>query len=129
VIDAVDLGRHRDRLVGRLSGGERSRVSLAIALLGEPRLLLLDEPTVGLDPVLREDLWQLFASLTRDGLSLLVSSHVMDEAGRCDNLLLMRDGRLLAQESPASLRSRTGTDDLEQAFLRVVRDATAQEAA
>ena len=128
VIDAVDLGRHRDRLVGRLSGGERSRVSLAIALLGEPRLLLLDEPTVGLDPVLREDLWHLFASLARDGLSLLVSSHVMDEAGRCDDLLLMRDGLLLARESPASLRSRTGTDDLEQAFLRVVREATKEAA-
>ncbi len=128
VIEAVDLGRNRDRLVGRLSGGERSRVSLAIALLGEPELLLLDEPTVGLDPVLREDLWRLFASLTEGGLSLVVSSHVMDEAGRCDDLLLMRDGRLLAHESPAALRSRTGTDDLEQAFLRVVRDA-AQEAA
>jgi ABC-2 type transport system ATP-binding protein len=128
VIDAVDLGRHRNRLVGRLSGGERSRVSLAVALLGRPELLLLDEPTVGLDPVLREDLWGLFASLTQDGLSLLVSSHVMDEAGRCDDLLLMREGRLLVHEPPDALRSRTGTDDLEQAFLRVVREAVGEAA-
>ena len=128
VIDAVDLGRNRDRLVGKLSGGERSRVSLAVALLGKPQLLLLDEPTVGLDPVLREELWQLFASLTAAGLSLVVSSHVMDEAGRCDDLLLMRDGRLLAHESPAALRARTGTDDLERAFLRIVRDAATDAA-
>jgi ABC-2 type transport system ATP-binding protein len=124
VIDAVDLGRHGDQLVSRLSGGQASRVSLAVALLGRPKLLLLDEPTVGLDPVLREELWQLFRSLTDDGLSLLVSSHVMDEAGRCDDLLLMREGRLLAQESPDSLRARTGTDDLERAFLSVVRAAS-----
>jgi ABC-2 type transport system ATP-binding protein len=124
VIEAVDLGPHRDHVVSRLSGGQRSRVSLAVALLGRPKLLLLDEPTVGLDPVLREDLWQLFRRLTQEGLSLLVSSHVMDEAGRCDDLLLMRDGQLLAQESPDSLRSRTGTDDLERAFLRVVREAS-----
>jgi ABC-2 type transport system ATP-binding protein len=128
VIDAVDLGRNRDRLVGKLSGGERSRVSLAVALLGKPQLLLLDEPTVGLDPVLREELWQLFASLTAAGLSLVVSSHVMDEVGRCDDLLLMRDGRLLAHESPAALRARTGTDDLERAFLRIVRDAATDAA-
>jgi ABC-2 type transport system ATP-binding protein len=124
VIDAVDLGRWRKALVGRLSGGQRSRVSLAIALLGEPRLLLLDEPTVGLDPVLREELWAVFGRLREDGITLLVSSHVMEEAGRCDRVLLMRDGRLLAEDTPAGLRERTGTADLNDAFLRLIEDAT-----
>jgi ABC-2 type transport system ATP-binding protein len=123
VLDAVDLDPMRDTLVGRLSGGERSRVSLAVALLGTPRLLLLDEPTVGLDPVLREQLWQTFARLARDGLSLLVSSHVMDEAARCDRLLLMRDGRLIGQETPGSLLARTRTTDLDQAFLALIRES------
>lgn len=123
VVDAVDLGRFRNQLVGRLSGGQRSRVSLAVALLGHPQLLLLDEPTVGLDPVLREQLWQMFGRLAADGMSLLVSSHVMDEAARCDELLLMREGLLLAQETPQQLRVRTGNDDLEQAFLIVIREA------
>src|SRR5664279_170637 len=113
VLDQVDLGRWRDRLVGGLSGGERSRVSLAVALLGSPRLLLLDEPTVGLDPVLREQLWMTFTELARGGMSLLVSSHVMDEAARCDDLLLLRDGVLLAQDSPQGLLERTGTHDLD----------------
>ncbi|MGH8861903.1 MAG: ABC transporter ATP-binding protein [Jatrophihabitantaceae bacterium] len=122
VIDEVDLAASRDRLVGRLSGGQRSRVSLAVALLGTPRLLLLDEPTVGLDPVLREQLWQTFGRLATEGMTLLVSSHVMDEARRCDQLLLMRDGVLMAQESPQSLRERTRSDDLEQAFLTLIRD-------
>jgi ABC-2 type transport system ATP-binding protein len=126
VIDAVELGPQRRRLVGVLSGGELSRVSLAVALLGAPRLLLLDEPTVGLDPVLREQLWQLFGRLARDGITLLVSSHVMDEAARCDALLLMRDGRILAQDTPAALRARTGEDDLGQVFLALIRaDAAA----
>lgn len=121
VVDATDLGRTRGRLVASLSGGERSRVSLAIALLGQPKLLLLDEPTVGLDPVLREDLWQLFGSLADDGLTLLVSSHVMDEAARCDALLLMREGAILAQDTPDALRKRTGEDDLGRAFLALIR--------
>jgi ABC-2 type transport system ATP-binding protein len=123
VIESVDLTRYRDRLTGRLSGGERSRVSLAVALLGSPRLLLLDEPTVGLDPVLREQLWQLFGTLAADGLSLLVSSHMMDEAARCDELLLMRAGHLLAQCSPDELRERTGRQDLGEAFIQLIRDA------
>lgn len=129
VIDEVDLGRHRDSVAGRLSGGERSRVSLAVALLGKPRLLLLDEPTVGLDPVLREQLWQLFRSLAGDGLTLLVSSHVMDEAARCDALLLMRDGKLLTQTTPAELRTQTNTDDLERAFLQLIRESQQRGAA
>ena len=123
VIDAVDLDRDRHRLVAQLSGGQRSRVSLAVALVGSPRLLLLDEPTVGLDPVLREDLWGLFRSLADDGLTLLVSSHVMDEAARCDNLLLMRDGRLLTTITPDALRKRTHSDDMERAFLTLIREA------
>ena len=113
----VDLAAQADRLVGRMSGGQRARVSLACALLARPELLVLDEPTVGLDPVLRRDLWDLFHRLVGAGATLLVSSHVMDEAARCDELLLLREGRLVAHDSPAALRERTGEDDLERAFL------------
>ncbi|MGH7903282.1 MAG: ABC transporter ATP-binding protein [Candidatus Dormibacteraceae bacterium] len=121
VIDAVQLSSHRHALVVQLSGGQITRASLAVALLGTPELLVLDEPTVGLDPVTREDLWQLFRRLRGDGrLTLLISSHVMDEAARCESLLLMRDGAVVTQSSPDELRRRTGTDDLEQAFLRLV---------
>ncbi len=125
VIDSVDLSRHVHDITGQLSGGERSRVSLAVALLGTPRLLVLDEPTVGLDPVLREQLWDLFTRLARDGLTLLVSSHVMDEAERCDTLVLMRQGRVLAHETPAQLKERTGTRDLDSAFLHLLREQEA----
>ena len=120
VIDAVDLRSHADARVDRLSGGQRSRASLAAALLGNPELLVLDEPTVGLDPVLRRDLWNLFHELAAAGSTLLVSSHVMDEAVRCDRLLLMRDGELLANETPQALLESAGTDDIEQAFLRLI---------
>ncbi|GAA0580020.1 ABC transporter ATP-binding protein [Kribbella sandramycini] len=120
VIDAVDLGTHADVRVDRLSGGQRSRASLAAALLGEPELLVLDEPTVGLDPVLRRDLWELFHRLADGGATLLVSSHVMDEAVRCDRLLLMRDGELLADDTPQALLEAVGTDDIEQAFLTLI---------
>jgi ABC-2 type transport system ATP-binding protein len=116
----VSLEGHGDQLVASLSGGERARASLAAALLGDPRLLVLDEPTVGLDPVLRRDLWALFHRLAARGATLLVSSHVMDEAERCDALLLLRDGRLLAQATPGELRARTGEHDLGAAFLRLV---------
>ena len=125
VLDLVDLGPHADSLVETLSGGEVSRVNLAVALLGTPRLLLLDEPTVGLDPVLRDQLWRTFGRLAAQGLTLLVSSHVMDEAERCDELLLVRAGRLLAQASPGELRQRTGEPDLERAFLALIRQETA----
>ncbi|ONI68445.1 multidrug ABC transporter ATP-binding protein [Kribbella sp. ALI-6-A] len=120
VIDAVDLGTHATARVDQLSGGQRSRASLAAALLGNPELLVLDEPTVGLDPVLRRDLWDLFHRLAADGATLLVSSHVMDEASRCDRLLLMRDGDLLADDTPADLLAAAGTADIEQAFLTLI---------
>lgn len=125
VIAAVDLGTHADSRVDRLSGGQRTRASLAVALLGAPRVLVLDEPTVGLDPVLRRDLWRLFHELAADGVSVLVSSHVMDEAERCERLLLMREGGMLADESPAALLERTGAADVESAFLSIVDQAGA----
>jgi ABC-2 type transport system ATP-binding protein len=116
-IVTVDLGEHADQVVRTLSGGERSRVSLATALLGDPDVLVLDEPTVGLDPVLRRDLWETFHELADQGTTLLVSSHVMDEATRCDELILMRAGRIVASSPPDELLDRTGADDLESAFL------------
>jgi ABC-2 type transport system ATP-binding protein len=119
-LDVVGLRKLERRIVRTLSGGELSRASLATALLGEPELLVLDEPTVGLDPVLRRDLWATFRSLASDGTTLLVSSHVMEEADRCDRLLLLRDGEVLADETPVSLRQRTGRDDLDDAFLALV---------
>lgn len=121
VITEVGLGDCARQLGGALSGGQRSRLSLAVALLGTPELLVLDEPTVGFDPLVRQDLWELFYRLAADGVTVLVSSHVMDEAGRCQRLLLLRDGLLLADGSPAELRGRIGTEDLEQVFLRLVR--------
>jgi ABC-2 type transport system ATP-binding protein len=117
VLEQVGLAERRSQLVGTLSGGQRARVSLATALLGSPQLLVLDEPTVGLDPVLRRDLWQLFRALADQGTTLLVSSHVMDEATRCDRLLLLREGRFVADDSPQGLLRRTKAPDIEQAFL------------
>ena len=121
VLTEVDLGAVRDLPVGRLSGGQRTRVSLGAALLGAPELLVLDEPTVGLDPVLRADLWSMFRGLADRGVTLLISSHVMDEARRCDRVVILRDGRLLVDDTPAGLLARTGTDDPEDAFLAVAR--------
>ncbi|MGW9440459.1 ABC transporter ATP-binding protein [Streptomyces sp. NPDC055607] len=124
----VDLTAHADSLAGRLSGGQRSRVSLAVALLGAPELLVLDEPTVGLDPVLRRDLWDLFHRVAADrGTTLLVSSHVMDEAERCHRLLLMREGEILAEDTPEALRRRNDTPTVEEAFLHLVDAAAARE--
>ncbi len=123
VIEEVSLADHADAVVGRLSGGQLSRVSLAVALLGSPDLLVLDEPTVGLDPVLRRDLWQLFHDLAETGKTLLVSSHVMDEADRCDSLILLREGRILAAATPQELKDRTGADGLDEAFLRLIDEA------
>lgn len=121
VLSEVSLEPLNRRLVRDLSGGEQARVSLAVALLGKPRLLVLDEPTVGLDPVLRADLWQHFHRLARDGTSLLISSHVMDEANRCDSLILLRDGRVLATGTPELLQKETRSEDIETAFLRLVK--------
>jgi ABC-2 type transport system ATP-binding protein len=120
VLERAQLSSHANQLVRNLSGGQRARVSLAAALVGRPRLLLLDEPTVGLDPLLRRDLWQLFGELAAEGSTLLVSSHVLDEARHCYEVILLRDGRIVAQLSPAELSARTGTDDLDEAFIRLI---------
>jgi ABC-2 type transport system ATP-binding protein len=122
-VHLVDLHEERSRVVGRLSGGQRSRVSLAVALLGQPAAVVLDEPTVGLDPVLRRDLWQTFHRLADDGAAVFVSSHVMDEATRCDRLMLMRGGRIIADDTPRGLLERTGAADVEAAFLDLVARA------
>ena len=124
VLETVDLARLSRRQVRSLSGGERSRVSLAAALLGHPDVLVLDEPTVGLDPVLRRDLWNTFRRLAEAGATLLVSSHVMDEADRCDELVLIRDGHILAQSPPAELLRSTRTNDLGEAFLVLIEGAS-----
>lgn len=124
-VEAVDLTSHRDALAGNLSGGQLSRVSLAVALLGTPDLLVLDEPTVGLDPVLRRDLWELFHRIADAGATVLVSSHVMDEAERCDRLLLMREGRIIADDTPAAIKAAAGADDIETAFLALVEASAA----
>mgnify|MGYP001941249639 CR=1 FL=1 len=122
-IDRVRLADHATRRVDRLSGGQANRVSLACALVGHPEILVLDEPTVGLDPLTRESLWETFSELAEGGTTLIVSSHVMDEANRCDSVLFMREGRFLAHESVASLQQRTGTDNPEDAFLHLVKEA------
>jgi len=120
VLAAVQLADHADQLVSELSDGQRARVSLATVLLGQPELLVLDEPTVGLDPLLRRDLWAMFADMAAAGATLIVSSHVMDEAARCDHLVLLHDGQIIATGAPSELRAQTGTPDLEHAFLRLL---------
>jgi ABC-2 type transport system ATP-binding protein len=124
-IGAVGLDDHRTALCGNLSGGQRTRASLACALVSYPELLVLDEPTVGLDPVLRVDLWEQFHQLARRGTTLVVSSHVMDEADHCGDLLLMREGHVLTHSTPTKLREDTGCQSLEEAFLSVIRHSTA----
>jgi ABC-2 type transport system ATP-binding protein len=125
VLADVALSEAAEQRVDTLSGGQRARVSLAAALLGRPELLVLDEPTVGLDPVLRRDLWAMFRALADAGTTLLVSSHVMDEAARCDRILLLRDGRLVADDTLDGLLERTGTADVEHAFLTLAEGAPA----
>jgi len=120
ILKTVDMSEHGNQLVGKLSGGQKQRVSLAVALIGDPKLMVLDEPTVGLDPVLREQLWQLFHELAAKGTTLIISSHVMDEAERCDDLLLIRNGELLAHGSPKQLCEQTGSRSVEQSFLKLV---------
>jgi ABC-2 type transport system ATP-binding protein len=120
-LESVGLAGAAQQLVGSLSGGQRSRASLACAIVGRPEVLVLDEPTVGQDPVLRDELWAQFRALAADGATILVSSHVMDEANRCDRLLLIRDGYLIGDDTPAAIKSSAGTDDLDEAFLRIIR--------
>jgi len=115
----VELWDRRASVITELSGGMRQRASLACAIVHGPRLLLLDEPTVGLDPQLRIQFWDGFRLMTRGGISIVVTSHVMDEAERCDRLGLLRAGKLLAEGSSAELKQRAGTGDLEQAFLKL----------
>jgi ABC-2 type transport system ATP-binding protein len=117
----VGLADAADQLVNTLSGGQRSRASLACALLGRPSLLVLDEPTVGQDPVLRDELWRRFRELAQGGTTLVVSSHVMDEARRCDRLMLIRDGRVVADDTVSAVRAAAGTDDMDEAFLRLIK--------
>lgn len=126
-IATVGLEQFARQKTADLSGGQLSRVSLACALVASPKLLVLDEPTVGLDPVLRAELWQRFAALAEAGTTLLVSSHVMEEASHCSSLLLLRDGLLLAQFTPAELAERGHSNDLEQAFLRIIQEAEASQ--
>ena len=128
-VERVDLTEQADQVVGSLSGGQLSRASLAVALLGSPDLLVLDEPTVGLDPMLRRELWTMFHRLADAGAAVFVSSHVMDEADRCDRLLLMREGRFIADDTPDRIREQTGTPDIESAFLALVDAASAGSAA
>jgi ABC-2 type transport system ATP-binding protein len=123
VLEIVGLMTHENQIIRTLSGGERSRESLAAALLGKPELLILDEPTVGLDPLLRRSLWRTFHELVERGATILVSSHVMDEAERSDDLVLVREGRIVATGSPTALRARTGTDDPEEAFIALSEES------
>jgi ABC-2 type transport system ATP-binding protein len=121
VVADVGLADAADQLVNTLSGGQRSRASLACTLLGRPNLLVLDEPTVGQDPVLRDELWRRFRDLAQNGTTLIVSSHVMDEARRCDRLVLIRDGRVIADDTVSAVRAAAGTDDMDEAFLRLIK--------
>ena len=122
-IATVDLTDHADARVENLSGGQESRANLACTLVGDPEVLVLDEPTVGLDPVLRRDLWEMFRGLAARGRTVLVSSHVMDEAVRCDRLLLLREGRILSDSTLPELLDRTGAADAEEAFLALIDEA------
>lgn len=122
VLQAVHMTDRASVLVRDLSGGQKQRISLAIALIGSPKLMVLDEPTVGLDPVLRDQLWKLFSRLAGNGTTLIISSHSMDEAGRCDDLVLIRDGKMIAHDTPAELCNKTGTKTIEQSFLKLVGD-------
>jgi len=126
VISQVQLEKQRDQIALSLSGGQIARVSLAVALLGDPELLVLDEPTVGLDPVLRNELWELFESLAAAGKTLLVSSHVMDEAQRCDNLMLLRDGKLLWDASKTELLEHTKQTSVGEAFVMMIEQGEAK---
>lgn len=121
IIETVRLDGQRDQLVESLSGGQKQRASLAISMIGDPEVLILDEPTVGLDPLLREELWDLFRTLAKEGKTLLVSSHVMDEAEKCDELVLIRDGKVVAQDSPRNMKHITKSKTVEESFLKYAK--------
>ena len=120
VLESVDLSDKSNSLVSQLSDGQKQRVSLAVALIGSPKILVLDEPTVGLDPVLREKLWDLFAKLAEQGKTLIISSHSMDDASRCDDLVLIRDGTLIAHSTPEKILKQTQSKTIEESFLKLV---------
>ncbi len=122
VLIEVDMLDKANNLVRNLSTGQKQRVSLAIALIGNPELMVLDEPTVGLDPVLRDKLWKLFSKLSQKGVTLIISSHSMDEAERCDDLVLIRSGKVIAHSTPSELKKSTNTKSIEESFLRLVGD-------
>jgi ABC-2 type transport system ATP-binding protein len=128
-LKVVELYERRDATPLQLSGGMRRRLSLACALVHRPQVIFLDEPTVGIDPQLRVQFWEYFRRLAADGKTLLVSSHVMDEADRCDELLLMLHGKLLTRGTPAEIRQQVGTDNIEEAFLKLGDSTPASETA
>lgn len=119
MLETVDLTKKADTLTNKLSRGQQQRVSLAVTLLGKPELLVLDEPTTGLDPALRNRLWRIFRQLSKEGTTLIISSHSMDEASRCDDLVLIREGRIIAHDTPEELLARTKANSVEQAFLQL----------
>ena len=120
ILELVDLGKNRKQLAVTLSGGERARLALATALVGKPEILILDEPTVGLDPLLRRELWRLFHRFTAEGKTLIVSSHMMQEADHCDELVLLRGGSILAKGTPAQLRQEAGLENMDSVFIALV---------
>ncbi|MNI20927.1 putative ABC transporter ATP-binding protein YbhF [compost metagenome] len=116
-MEVVNLQEHLRKRVDQYSGGMKRRLSLAIALLHEPPLLILDEPTVGIDPVLRKSIWKELRALNGKGTTIVLTTHVMDEAEKCDRLAMIRDGQLLAVDTPADLLQNTGAASMEEAFL------------
>lgn len=119
IVEKLELQKCTDRVCGQLSGGQRSRVSLAVALLPHPELMILDEPTVGLDPLLRQQLWDLFHELAEAGTTLLISSHMLDEADHCERILFVRDGRVM-QTTHDEILAQTGSNSMDEAFLAVM---------
>ncbi|RUT27767.1 ABC transporter ATP-binding protein [Paenibacillus zeisoli] len=117
VAEIVALEKHLDKRVDQYSGGMKRRLSLAAALLHQPPILVLDEPTVGIDPLLRQAIWKELKLLNEQGTTILLTTHVMDEAEKCDRLGMIREGRLLAVDTPGELISKTGTDSIEEAFV------------
>ena len=120
ILKVTDMEPQANQIANKLSGGQKQRVSLAVSLIGQPKLMVLDEPTVGLDPVLRDQIWSLFRKLAAGGTTIIVTSHVMDEASRCDDLILIREGQVLAHDSPAQLCHKNGVKSVEEAFLKLV---------